>query len=137
MTGIGALPRVLLADDSRLFLESAQRLIAARCNVIGVVHDGVTLLREAWRLSPDVIIADITMPGISGLEALRTLRNPGAGWKIVMLTMHGEPEVVREAFALGADAFVLKADAYPDLMEAIQAVGDGRKFLSSGVRFQT
>jgi DNA-binding NarL/FixJ family response regulator len=126
--------RVLLAEDHELMADLLRRLLEADCEVVGIVGDGRSLVRAAEALAPEVIVSDITMPGIDGLEAARVIlkRQPDA--RIVFVTVRDDPSVVREALSVGALGYVLKADASEELITAVQAAGSGRPHLSTNIR---
>jgi DNA-binding NarL/FixJ family response regulator len=123
--------RILLADDHPLVLERVTKLLQSAFDVVGVVHNGFEMVEEAMRLSPDVIVADISMPGLDGLAAARRLREMGAGATIIFLTIHDGPELVEACLADGALGFVLKSHMKTDLIPAINAALSGRCFVSS------
>ena len=102
-------PRVLLADDHVPLLEAASALLRSEFEVIGTARDGAELVAEALRLRPDVIVADITMPGLNGIEAARQLRDAGSSAKLVFLTVHTETEFVNECVGVGATGYVVKS----------------------------
>ena len=126
--------RVLLAEDHELMAELLRRLLEADCDVVGIVRDGRSLVLAAEALAPEVIVSDITMPGIDGLEAARVIlkRQPDA--RIVFVTVRDDPSVVREALSVGALGYVLKTDASEELITAVQAAGSGHSHLSTHVR---
>ncbi len=95
-------PRVLLADDHLMMREKVTWLLESEFDIIGAVTDGDALLKEATELDPDLVILDITMPGLTGIEAARRLRKAGSHAKIVFLTVHEDPDYVREALTTGA-----------------------------------
>ena len=99
--------------------------------MVGVAHNGFEMVEEAVRLSPDVIVADISMPGLDGLAAARQLREMGAGATIVFLTIHEGPELVEACLAEGALGFVAKSHMKTDLILAINVALSGRCFVSS------
>src|SRR5258705_11612612 len=105
LAGGGTRPRVLLADDHVLVAEAIAQLLAAECEIVGTVSDGRTLIMEAERLKPDVVVLDIMMPVLNGLDAARELKRRLPRIKIVCLTMHEDPEVSREAFRIGVSGF--------------------------------
>jgi len=123
--------RILLADDHPLVLERVTKLLQSAFDVVGVVHNGFEMVEEAMRLSPDVIVADISMPGLDGLAAARRLREMEAGATIVFLTIHEGRELVEACLADGALGFVLKSHMKTDLIPAINAALSGRCFVSS------
>jgi DNA-binding NarL/FixJ family response regulator len=123
-------PTVLLADDHRMFAEGLKELLNSKFDVVGIVEDGRTLVEEAKRLKPDVIVADITMPHLNGIEALEKLRETDAKVKVVFLTMHRELAFARRALEAGALGFVLKHSAPDELVIAIQAALAGQKYIT-------
>lgn len=123
-------PRVLLADDHKLLLEAFQRLLEPEFEVVGTVTDGRALLTMAPALQPDVIVVDISMPRLNGLEAGRRLKQLLPGVKLVFLTMNQEVALAAEAFHLGASAFVLKSSAASELRRAIQLALRGKTYLT-------
>ena len=126
-------PRVLLADDHVVFTEGIVRILADRFEVVGTVTDGGLLADAAARLRPDVIVADISMPTVSGLEALRQLKPHQVDSRVIFLTMHADPSLAAEAFKLGAKGFVLKQSSADELVKAIEAVLAGHKYMSAAL----
>ncbi len=125
--------RVLLADDHRMFLAGLEKLLAPDFDVVGAVPDGRALVAAAERLDPDVIVADISMPSLNGIEAAHQLRARGSRAKLIFLTMHADPLFVREALRCGANGYVLKRDAPDDLVSAIQRVARGKSYFAPDV----
>lgn len=123
-------PRVLLADDHTMLLDAFQRLLAPTCAVVGAVADGHALIEAALRLKPDVVVVDISMPLLSGLEACRQLQPklPETQW--VFLTVNEDPDVAVEAFRLGGLAYLLKSSAASELFLAIEKVMRGEPYLT-------
>jgi len=115
-------PQVLLADDHTLFLEAVEKLLEDNCDVVGRAADGERLLVEALRLKPDVVVLDMAMPLLNGLEAARQLKQMAPETRIVFLTMNEDPDVAAEAFRAGASAYVLKRSAASELLAAIRDV---------------
>src|SRR5262249_46003733 len=115
-------PQVLLADDHTLFLDAVEKLIEDNCDVVGRAADGERLLAEAIRLKPDVVVLDMAMPRLNGLEATRQLKQSAPDTRIVFLTMNEDPDVAAEAFRAGASAYVLKRSAASELLAAIRDV---------------
>ena len=105
-------------------------LLAKDFDVVGIVGDGTSLLEEARRLAPDVLIVDIDMPGMTGLEAVARLTDAGCGAAIVMLTVYEEPELVEDALRAGARAYVTKGRLRSDLITAIRAALQNTTFVS-------
>jgi DNA-binding NarL/FixJ family response regulator len=121
---------VLLADDHLPFLESVIRLLTP-FDVVGMAADGRQALDLAGRLGPDVVVLDVSMPGLNGFQTLEQLRRDGSNAKVVFLTMHGDEEFVAEAIRGGAHAYVLKSRIHEDLISAIDHALAGRLFLPS------
>jgi DNA-binding NarL/FixJ family response regulator len=102
-------------------------------SIVGTASDGPGLLEAAARLEPDMIVFDITMPGIDGFEAARRLKQAGSKSKLVFLTVHEDADYAREALALGANAFVVKSRLASDLSAAIHEAMEGRRFVSPSI----
>ena len=126
-------PTVLLADDHVVFMEGIVRILRDRYEVVGTVTSGSALFEAARRLRPDVIVTDISMPALSGLEGLRQLRAKHDDTRLIFLTMHADPKLAAEAFRLGARGFILKQSSGDELLQAIDAVLQGHKFMSSAL----
>ncbi|MDR4472457.1 MAG: response regulator transcription factor [Nitrospira sp.] len=124
-------PRVLLADDHTLVLEGFRRIVEQRCEVVGAVEDGRALLEAAVRLRPDLILLDISMPLLNGVDAGRQLKKLLPEAKLIFVTMHADPAYVSEAFKAGASAYLLKRSAARELDQAIEAVLKGQYFVTS------
>ncbi len=122
--------RILLADDHQDFLAVTVRLLEPEFDVVKAVSDGQAVIDEASRLEPDVLVLDITMPILNGIEAARQLRAAGFKGKIVFLTVHGDADYVRAAVAAGADAYVVKSRLASDLLPALNEVLAGRQLIS-------
>ncbi len=123
-------PRVLLADDHLLVAEALKSLLSEEFDLVGVVEDGRQLLEAAATLRPDVIVADITMPQLNGIDALVRLRELGDHVPMVFLTMHRDVTFARRALEAGASGFVLKHSASTELITAIHAALDGKTYLT-------
>lgn len=113
-------PRVLLADDYAALLVALRRLLAPTCDVVGSVSDGLAVVDAAERLRPDVIVLDLYLPTINGLEACRRIKEAAPHSKVVLITAAGDDAVKERAFELGAFAFVLKHRLVDDLDPIIQ-----------------
>ena len=123
-------PRVLLADDHRMVAEGLIRLLTPEFEVVGVVEDGRALITAAKKLNPDVIVADISMPHLNGLEALVQLEKQNPEVRVVFLTMHKEVAYARRALEAGASGYVLKHSAPEELVMAVRAALAGKIFIT-------
>jgi DNA-binding NarL/FixJ family response regulator len=123
-------PKVLLAEDHTVVAKSLVYLLRDDFEIVGTVGNGQALLDAVPRLRPDVIIADIQMPVMGGLEALRQLRKDGIDVRILILTAHHDAQLAAQAVAAGAHGFVLKQTAGDELLPAIQEVLHGRVYVS-------
>jgi DNA-binding NarL/FixJ family response regulator len=123
-------PRVLLADDHRLVAEGLKSLLAPDFDLVDVVEDGRALVEAVRRLRPDVVVADVAMPQLNGIEALVQLRQEGDRVPVVFLTMHRDVAYARRALDAGASGFVLKHSAPAELVTAIRAALDGKTYLT-------
>jgi DNA-binding NarL/FixJ family response regulator len=124
-------PRVLLADDHRMLREAFTRVLEPECDVVGGVSDGQAMLDAVRELSPDVVVLDVAMPLMNGLEAARRLGRMAPKVRIVFLTMSEDPEVAAEAFRAGAAGFVLKNSAAAELTQAVREVVQGRSYITA------
>jgi len=125
-----ATPRVLLADDHALLLGAFAKLLAADCEIVGQVADGRALVAAAEKLKPDVIVLDISMPILNGLEAGRQIKQRLRNVKLVFLTMNEDPDLAAEAFRAGASGYLLKRSAASELLTAIHEVMLGRSYVT-------
>lgn len=123
-------PTVLIADDHVSVLERLVALLKDRFDVVGTVTDGARLVDAARRLRPAVIITDISMPGLSGLDAIRQLRRSGLDAKFVVLTMHADTDLADESISAGASAFVVKISAGSELTTALEEALAGRLYVT-------
>jgi DNA-binding NarL/FixJ family response regulator len=123
-------PRVLLADDHQMLLDALKRVVEPRCEVVGMVSDGRALLTAAAKLQPDIVVLDIAMPQLNGLDAARHLKPALPKLKLIFMTMNEDPDLVGEAFRAGASAFLLKQAAAFELMEAIEKVLKGGSYVT-------
>ncbi|HEY2433985.1 MAG TPA: response regulator transcription factor [Vicinamibacterales bacterium] len=124
------LPRVLLADDHAIVAEGLRLLLKDHCELVGVVSDGPSMVEAALQHRPEVIVADISMPGFDGLQAVRRLRELEITARIIMLTMYADLEVAEEAIAAGANGYVVKHSAGEELLKAITAVREGLTYIT-------
>jgi DNA-binding NarL/FixJ family response regulator len=122
--------RVLLADDHRLLADALKGILEPKYEVVGAVGDGRSLLDVAEKLRPDVIVIDIAMPKLNGLDAARNLKQKMPAVKLVFMTMNEDPYLVGEAFRVGASAFLLKQAAAFELIDAIETVLKGGTYVS-------
>ncbi len=127
-------PRLLLADDHHDTAERLRRLLGAEFDVIASVDDGNALVEAATRLSPDVIVTDIAMPGIDGIVAVARIRRHDPNARIVFVTVHAESMFVEAGLEAGALGYVLKDAAGDDLVAAIRAALNGRQYVSRELR---
>lgn len=123
-------PRVLMADDHSLILAGLRKLVEAECDVVGAVEDGRALVEAAQKLRPDLILLDISMPLLNGLDAARQLRKLVPESKVIFLTMHASPTYATEAFQAGASGYLLKRSAASELSLAIRSVLQGQHYLT-------
>lgn len=123
--------RILLADDHPIVLDGLRRILERPgFEIAGIVHNGRDLVRAAANLSPDIIVADVSMPMLNGIEAVRQIRQFDSDVKIVFLSMHPEVIYAVEALDAGASAYVLKSAAGEELLSAIEAVNGGAAFVT-------
>lgn len=125
--------RVLLADDHKIVLEGLRSLLEPEFEIVGAVEDGRALVAEAKRLSPEVVVADISMPGLNGIDALQAMRREGLDLPVIFLTMHTEPAYARRALEAGAAGYVLKHAAPQELLQALQASAQGGIYISAEI----
>jgi DNA-binding NarL/FixJ family response regulator len=129
-------PRVLLADDHAEMLALTATVLGIEYFVVGSVADGVALLAEAERLQPDVIVLDITMPRVDGIEAARRLRRSQNSARLVFLTIHEDCDFARAALNAGGLGYVVKARLASDLLPAIRAALADRRFVSPTISLE-
>ncbi|MEZ5361532.1 MAG: response regulator transcription factor [Bryobacterales bacterium] len=123
-------PGILIADDHRIFAEGLRHILSPYCNVLGTVADGRELIEAAHTLKPELIVADISMPVLNGIDAVRRIRTKNADVKILFLTMHPDVTYATEAIAAGASGYVLKHSVTSELMTAVAAVLRGERYIS-------
>ena len=123
-------PRVLLADDHTLLVEGFRKILEPSYDVVGTVKDGLALLDAAPILKPDVILIDVAMPRLNGLEAGRRLKKMMPGVKLIFLTMNEDPDLAVEAMRNGASGYLLKTCAASELLDAIQAALKGKSYVT-------
>jgi DNA-binding NarL/FixJ family response regulator len=126
-------PRVLLADDHAIVIEGLRRILEPGFEIVGEAADGRALVAAAEKLRPDIIVADVSMPLLNGIEAARQIRKIDRKVKIVFLTMHSDVTYAAEALRAGGSAYVLKSNAGVRLVEAIREALSGRIFVSPSI----
>ena len=133
-----SIPSVLLADDSFAILEHVSKLLEGhkQYQVVGTTTDGAGVLREYSRLKPDVIVLDISMGEVSGIDVAQNLRDSGCHSKIVFLTVHEDPDFLNAAMGAGGSAYVVKSRLSADLISAIDAVLSGKLFVSASLLYE-
>ena len=127
-------PRFLIADDHAMFAETLRGYLEKTFRVIGVVSDGRALVAEALRLRPDVIVADVTMPLLNGLDAARRIRVQAPNIKFIFLTMHEDPNLAAAALELGPIGFVLKHSTGQELLKAVDHVLHRKPYVTPRLR---
>jgi DNA-binding NarL/FixJ family response regulator len=123
-------PRVLLADDHEILVDGLKSVLEPQYEVVGIALDGRALLEAAAKLQPDIIVLDIAMPELNGLDAARQIRQSMPKVKLIFLTVNKDPYIVKEAFRAGASAFLLKQSAALELTEAIRQVLKGGTYVT-------
>src|SRR5262245_854694 len=111
-------PKIIVADDHKIVAEGIVALLIGSFDVVAVVNDGIALIDAARKFHPEAIIADVVMPHLSGLDALHQLREEGIKSKVIFLSMHSEPQIVRRALQEGAAGYLLKESAGEELITA-------------------
>jgi DNA-binding NarL/FixJ family response regulator len=127
------LPKVLIVDDHKVVAEGLRRLLADRFEIVGTIADGRDLLEAVRRCRPDLILLDLSMPNVSGLEALQQLRTHGVECKAVVLTMHADANLAVEALRGGASGYVLKESSGEELLTALEVVLRGDTYFATGL----
>lgn len=122
--------RLVLADDHVMFAEGIRSLLCDEFDLLGTVGNGKDLIDWAFKMNPDVILVDISMPVLNGLDAVRELRKRGSEAKIIFLTMHNDTALLAEAFRCGASGYILKQAAGEELVNAIREVSHGNHYVS-------
>lgn len=125
--------RVLIADDHSILLAGLRRLLGDMCEIVGTVEDGRALVVAAEQLKPDVIVLDISMPILNGLDAARQIKKSLPDVKLIFLTMHSSPTYANEAIKVGASGYLLKQSAASELQQAIEAVLGGQTYLTPSI----
>src|SRR5215471_3895089 len=122
--------RILIADDHKMFAQGLESLLEDEFVLLGTVGDGEAMITESQRLNPDVILVDISMPRMNGLDAVRRLTEQGNPAKVIFLTMHADNRLLAEAFRCGGSGYVLKQSAGEDLVDAIKQVLSGENYIT-------
>lgn len=122
--------RILIADDHKMFAQGLQGLLEDEFDLVGIVADGQALVDAAHVLQPDIIVVDISMPVLNGLDAVRRLKDEGSSAQVIFLTMHVDHRLLAETFRCGGVAYVLKQSAGEDLIHAIRQVLAGHKYIT-------
>ncbi len=127
--------RILLVDDHAIVRAGIRALLETlpRLEVVGETGDGVEAVRLARELAPDVILLDITLPGLNGLDVAARVSRLEIGSRVLVLSMHAAPEYAARAFAAGAAGYLIKDSAFDELAAALEAVGEGRRYLSGAI----
>ena len=128
---------VLLADDHAIVVEGLRRVLEPEFRVVGVVADGRALMGAAARLRPDIIVVDVSMPVLNGIEAVRRIRKSDRNAKVIFLSMHPDVVFVSKALQAGGSAYVLKSSAGIEILTAIREALQGRTFVSPSVDRKT
>jgi DNA-binding NarL/FixJ family response regulator len=128
------IPRVLVADDHEAIAFQLVRLLSGQFEILGPIRDGGLVVDTAIRLRPDVVLLDLSMPHIDGLEALRQLKQVEPDFRILIVTMYGDAALAQEAMKRGASGFVLKSELGQELLVAIEAVLSGRRYLAPSLK---
>ena len=123
-------PRVLVADDHAIMVQGLGRLLEGEAEIVATANDGQQLVERARQHRPDIIVSDINMPGMSGLDAMRRLKADGLRSKFIFLTLHTDSRLASEAMRAGASGYLLKHAAAEELIEAIHAVMAGHTYLT-------
>ncbi len=123
-------PRVLLADDHTFVLEGFKKLLEDHCQLVGAVEDGRTLIETTLNLQPDLVILDISMPRLNGIEAAKKLKKQVPGVKLIFVTMHADMAYIDAAFRAGASGYLLKRSAATELMQAVQSVMNDKFYMT-------
>ena len=127
-------PRILIAEDHPRVAEELRRLLASEFDVVAVVSDGDALLRTAETVRPDVVVTDIVMPRLDGIAATEKLLARCPGTRVVLVTVHDDPELAALGYAAGALACILKLTAAQELVPAVRAVLRGERYVSTRIQ---
>jgi DNA-binding NarL/FixJ family response regulator len=128
-----AKPRIIIADDHRLFAAGLERLLGPECDIIATVYDSVTLLSDVRRLRPEVVVQDLSLPPLNGIDTIRDIHAVDPQIRIVVVTMWEDPALAAEAFRCGASAYVLKTCAVSELLEAVHFALEHKTYVTPSV----
>ena len=134
MPALTSRPRVLIADDHEAVARYVYELLSAQCDVVGSVRDGRQVLEATASLRPDVVLLDLSMPHVNGLDLLRQLKRLEPAVKVIIVTMYSDEEVAQEALKSGAAGFVLKSEIGQELLPALDAIVKGDTYLAGVMR---
>jgi len=123
-------PRLIIPDDHQLVVAGLESLLGQECDVVATVNDGASLLSEVRRLTPEMVLIDVSMPPYKGLDLIRELRRIDSGLGIVVVTMNDDTDVAAEAFRAGASAYVLKNGAASELLDAVHRVSERQAYVT-------
>ena len=123
-------PRVLLADDHSFVLEGFKKLLEDHCQLVGSVEDGRTLIETTLNLQPDLVILDISMPRLNGIEAAKKIKKQAPAVKLIFVTMHADMAYIDAAFRAGASGYLLKRSAATELIQAVQSVMNDKFYMT-------
>ena len=129
--------RIILADDHQIFIEGLKVVLknseGLNCDIVGETNSGTTVLKLAAQIEADVLLLDMNMPDMNGLEVMSHLKQQSCPFKIIVLSMYDEPKIVKAAFRAGVDGYLMKRNSIKELFKAIKAVLDGETYLGFGL----
>lgn len=126
-------PRIVLADGQELIQQGLARILEGTCEIVGTVGDGKSLLEAVSHLRPALVILSPTMPRLSGIDAARQIRKWFPSMKLLFLTLHANPEYLREALNVGASGYILKSSSRQQILDAVKSVLAGHRYISDGI----
>jgi DNA-binding NarL/FixJ family response regulator len=126
--------RIVVADDNKFMRDKIVQFVDSEFEVVGTAEDGNAALETVLQLEPDIVLLDISMPGITGIDAASEIKKKLPA-KIIMLTVHEDPDYIRAALNAGASGYVLKSEMVTDLKDALRAVSEGNVFISPNCAF--
>ena len=130
-TQVASRPRVLIAEDYVLIQENIRKAISSWCDIVGTVEDGKSALAAAGAEHPDIVLLDVSLPGLGGFAVAEELIARNSGVKVIFVTAYGDRQYVQRAFEIGASGYVLKGTMWSELPEAIRAVAGGGSYRSA------